>query len=50
MPLIDLVIAGLRLEGVTVDYYATQAAGDATRYLLAYDGELDIVLAAAWFM
>ncbi|WP_223248663.1 diacylglycerol/lipid kinase family protein [Thalassolituus oleivorans] len=46
MPLIDRVIAGLRLEGMAVDYYATQAAGDATRYLLAYDGELDIVLAA----
>lgn len=44
--MIDRVIEGLRLEGFTVDYYATRHAGDATEFLRNYTGPLDLVAAA----
>ncbi|MDF1761966.1 MAG: diacylglycerol kinase family lipid kinase [Oleibacter sp.] len=44
--LVDRVIEGLKILGHDVDYYATQSAGDATRYLQQMTTELDIVVAA----
>jgi len=43
---VEAVKAALLAKGCAVDMYATQSAGDATRYLQNYDGPLDIVAAA----
>lgn len=40
------VKSALQRQGITVDLYLTQAAGDATRYLREYQGYMDVVAVA----
>lgn len=44
--LVDAVQRGLQQAGAEVSLYLTRHAGDATGYLAAYPGELDVVAAA----
>lgn len=43
---VEAVKTALEAKGAAVDLYLTQSAGDATRYLQGYGGELDVIAIA----